>query len=60
MALYKKEVSEAISAREISLESKRTYSEGESIRIMLLSSIWEEIAKVETLWEEVKTIKKNE
>jgi len=60
MALFKKEVSEAIGTREISLESKRTYSGGESIRIMLLSSIWEEIAKVETLWEEVKTIKKDE
>jgi len=57
--LFKKEVIEAIGAREISLESKRTYSEGESIRIMLLSSIWEEIAEVETLWEEVKTVKKN-
>jgi len=60
MTLYKKEVSEAIGAREISLRSKHTYSEGESIILMLLSSIWEDIAEVETIWEDVKTIKKDE
>ena len=59
MTLFKKEVSEAIGAREISLGSKHTYSEGESKILILLSSIWEDIAKVETIWEDVKTIKKN-
>ena len=58
MALYKKEVIESISMREISLKSKKTYSEGEEIITRLLSNIWDDLEKVSTTWAEDKIVEK--
>ena len=58
MTLYKKEVIEAVGMREISLKSKKTYSEGEEIITRLLSNIWEDLEKVSTTWAEDKIVEK--
>jgi len=58
MALYKKEVTEAIGMREISLKSRKIYSGGEEIVTRLLSDIWDGVDKVSTTWAESKIIEK--
>lgn len=58
MALFKKEISEVIGVREISLKSRKIYSGGEEIVTRLLSNIWDDIEKVSTTWAESKTIEK--
>ena len=58
MTLYKKEVIEAVGMREISLKSKKTYSEGEEIITRLLSNIWDDLEKVSTTWVEDKIVEK--
>ena len=58
MALFEKEISEAIGMREISLKSRKVYSGGEEIVTRLLSDIWDGIEKVSTTWAENKIIEK--
>lgn len=58
MAILYKEIAESIGMREISLKSKKTYSEGEEIITRLLSNIWDDLEKVSTTWAESKTIEK--
>ena len=58
MALFEKEIKEAIGVREISLKSRKIYSGGEKIVTRLLSDIWDGVDKVSTTWAESKTIEK--
>lgn len=58
MALFEKEIKEAIGVREISLKSRKIYSGGEEIVTRLLSDIWDGVDKVSTVWAENKTIEK--
>jgi len=58
MALFEKEIKEAIGVREISLKSRKIYSGGEEIVTRLLSDIWDGVDKVSTTWAENKIIEK--
>ena len=58
MALFEKEIKEAIGVREISLKSRKIYSGGEEIVTRLLSDIWDGVDKVSTVWAENKIIEK--
>jgi len=58
MSLIKKEVTESIGMREISLKSRKIYSGGEEIVIRLLSNIWDDIEKVSTTWADNEILEK--
>jgi len=53
-----KEISETLGLTERSLVSKKAYSGGTDSVIRLLSSIWDDIDKVSTVWLEDKKIEK--
>lgn len=54
-----KEISEVLGLTERSLESKREYSGGTDSVIRLLSSNWEGISKVSSVWKVEKKIEKH-
>ena len=60
MTTYQKSVAEVLGAKEKILRGSKDYSGGEEIVVMILSSSWDEIAKVSTVWEESKTLQKDE
>lgn len=57
---YQKAVAEAIGAKEKTLRGSREHSGGEDITIMVLSSIWTTMDTVSTVWEESKSLQKDE
>lgn len=61
MTLYKKEITEGIGGREISLDIREIESGGdENILTIKLSSIWKEIQKSSTTWEANEALEKKE
>jgi len=55
MTTYQKAVAEGIGVKEKTLRGSRTHSGGEDITTFILSSIWDDIASVSTVWEEFGT-----
>jgi len=55
MTTYTKQISEGIGIKEKTLRGSRTHSGGEDITTFILSSIWDDIASVSTVWEEFGT-----
>ena len=53
-----KSVSESIGVGERRMTASRTYSNGQYIRTFILSNEYEDVDRVETTWEERKTIEK--
>ena len=60
MATYTKSVAEAIGVKEKTLKSSKVYSDGKDIITRNLSNIWETSSSVSTVWDENKTIQKDE
>lgn len=55
MTTYTKQISEVIGIKEKTLKGSRTHSGGEDITTFILSSIWDDIAAVSTVWVEFGT-----
>lgn len=57
---YTHSVSEGIGVKEKTLRSSREHSGGEDITTLILSNIWETISTVSTVWEDSKSLPKDE